>query len=68
MNETVSGDSIIVAAVKHRFKPWQVLIADVETAIFADPVGEAVDADEPHIVDVHVLEDAIAVQLKLVAL
>ena len=40
----------------------------METAIIADPIGEAVDADESLVVDIHVGEKTFAIELQQVTL
>ena len=68
LDEAVSSDAIVIAAIQDRLKPWQVLVVDVEPAVLIDPVGKRVDADESHILCVHIGKDTLTIQHQLIAL
>lgn len=68
LDETGLGDAVVVLAVKRGLKTGQVLVAQVEAAVVAHPVGECIDADVAHVVTVHVREQTLTIQLQLVPL
>ena len=68
LDEASSSDAIVIAAIQDRLKPWQVLIVDVVSAVLIDPVGKRVDADESHILCVHIGKDTLTIQHQLISL
>ena len=68
IDEAFTGHAVVIHSIQACLEQGQVLVADVEPAVVANPVGEVVDADEAHVVLIHVREQALSVELQLVSL
>ena len=68
LNEACLPDPVVVARVQVLAHAQQVLLVYLEPTVAADPPGERVQRYVAHAVLVHGLEDALAVQLQLIAL
>ena len=68
IDEAFAGHAVVIHSIQACLEQGQVLVADVEPAVVTHPVGEVVDADEAHVVLVHVREQALSVELQLVSL
>lgn len=68
INEAFLGDSVVVASVQALLKPGQVVLQDLEAAVFGDPSSEVVHGNVARVAVVHVGIQTLTIQLQLVSL
>lgn len=68
VDEACSRDAVVVLTIEGCFESGQVFVSEVVTTVIADPVCKGVDAHIAHVVSIHVVEDALGVEVQLVAL